>query len=409
MAINFKFVNRYDLFEQAKEEIIKIYQGRGVLRFNLYGYWGAAGIGKTRLLNEIERYIKEVDHIRLMVFNCKKSDEKYNALFKFMNLENREPAIVIVDHLEELIYQQKYTDRFRDACDSFIKKNMPRRIIFCASRFPDFLTTLLRAEWRAIQQIGAMMLNDTSKMLSQIYPDIDEELAGFLNKYAAGYPQVVAIFCEILQEGKEGDKHKIVKETLIRLIETLNPDIKSDLEKSIFLRRLCSLSLTESFMPEIGKSLLDFISKQNSNDNIHFEDWTQFNGFIQQCLHYSIFLWDKNDYLIYEPLKQIFRLYLEDFEAQLSLDIYDWLAKEYQDKYKGEKGKEKGRYLLKLAFYIYKAHKNFEDDAKLCLRDQGKELASSRNTDVVDVITHEIKSSEIGKILGFKKFSDLIK
>jgi nucleoside-triphosphatase THEP1 len=441
MPILFKFVNRYELFEQAKATIQKAdINNSEFVEYNLFGYWGPPGIGKTTILNAIYSFLENFKIVNFKKYNCR-SDGEVELLIEYLNNESKQSGVVIIDNLEEIQYE-KYED-FRKACDTFIKRFIPRRVIFCASRLPDRLTKLLRPEQRLIIQLDAMEHKDTLKMLDQIFPEMSHEDKKFLNEYAVGYPQMISVFCCLLQnrrviERKKrtiflgrlltkifkrknqntkneeriieiGDKRLFLWEALLELAKSLNPDLKALDEKERFMKRMCFLSLFDGFMPEIGKKLFDHVASITNLTELKFERYHDFQNFIQSCLNYSLLKWIRNDYILYRPLKYLLRRYLADFENDYFIKINKWLIEQYTIKIETEKTKDKGNHLLKLTFYKHQLSPFSKEAVFSCLSNEVTNLENEENYDALEILNREIKNSEIGKIFNIYSISEIKK
>lgn len=444
MPILFNFVNRYDLFKQAKATIQKAdINNSEFVEYNLFGYWGAPGIGKTTLLNAIYSHLENFKIVNFKKYNCR-SDKEVELLIEYLKNDSKESGVVIIDNLEE-IQSEKYED-FQKACDIFIKGFIPRRVIFCASRLPDRLTRLLRPEQRLIIQLDAMEPQDTIKMLDQIFPDMSLEDKEFLNEYAAGYPQLISVFCCLLQSGRVkirnkrtsflcpllikifkiknrntkneeklekiieiGNKKLFLWGALIELAKSLNPDLKAPEEIERFMRRLCFLSLFDGFMPEIGKKLFDHAASITNLTDLKFEKYHDLQNFIQICLNYSLLKWIRNDYILYQPLKVLLRKYLADFENEYFIKINKWLIEQYTTKIKTERITDKGNYLLKLAFYKHQVSPFSKKAVFSYISNEVHNLESEESYDALEILNREIKNSEIGKIFNINSLSEIRK
>lgn len=413
MAITFRFVNRLELYNQAKLVIDKI-ENR-LIEYNLYGYWGAPGIGKTAILDAIYSYLKESKietKINYKKYDCK--SDNIDSIIDSLKQESSVCGIAIIDHLEEIQTEKLY--EFQKACETFVNRMLPGKVIFCASKAPDRISKLLRLEQRLIIQLNAMEPNDTIGMINQIFPKMISNDKSFLIEYAVGYPQIISIFCCILQ-GKQKkektieikDKKSFLWKALIELIMSIRPDMKSSEEIERFLWRLFFLSLFEGFMPESGRQLLNFISSKMNSIYLKFDSSLDFQDFIQTSINYSILAWAKNDYILYRPLQNLLRKYLSDFEREKYLITYQWLVNQYNKKYANTKGKEKGHILLKLAFYKHQI-KNFTKETIIdyLLKEIAK-LEKEKNFDAIEVINQEIKNSEIGNIFNINNISEIRK
>ncbi|MBD3340006.1 MAG: hypothetical protein GF353_12905, partial [Candidatus Lokiarchaeota archaeon] len=252
MAITFKFVNLFELYSEAMSVIDNFKRMRGVNKYNLFGYWGASGIGKTMLLNAISLYLQDAEIDNCIIYDCMES-ENYDTMIKFLNQDSKQPGIAIIDQLEELEHSKSTT--FISACDDFINKNIAWRAIFCASRLPDNISQLLRPEQRLITQLGAFNTHDTMEMIDQIFPNLSKKDKNFLIEYAEGYPQMISIFCCLLKKQNRElksleirNRKEFLRNSLIELTKSLNPDLNTSEEIERFLKRLCYLSLFEGFL-----------------------------------------------------------------------------------------------------------------------------------------------------------------
>ncbi len=409
MPILFKFVNRFELYLQAKTVIEKIRDKTSVIDYNLFGYWGGTGIGKTSLLEAIYSFLHLSGSSNYLKYDCK-TEISNNELVNFLNQNSKNPGIAIIDHLDEYSADP---DLLKQACDAFIRNNMPLRVIFCASKLPDQIGKLLRSEQRLIIQLGSLDAEDSLLMLNQIFPEMKKEDKDFLNEYAAGYPQMIAVFCELIKRNnfqmKIDDKKALLWSCLTELAKSLNLDLQNSAtnEIEIYLKRLCFLALLDGFSPEIGKQTIEFIANLLNNPNIKFPGKIAFENFIQSSMAYGIFNWKSPFYVFYQPLQLLFRKYINNFEQNYNKKIYKWLDEQYSFKYTKITGIEKGWNLLKLAFYNHQISPYSRAAAINYFKNEIKILEQNNNSDAVNLIKQEIENSEIGQIFKIKS-TDII-
>lgn len=405
MSITFKFVNRFDLFTQAKIIIDNIKNLSGVVEPNLYGYWGTPGIGKTSLLDAIYSYIKKSGINNYFKYDCKE-DKDVDPFINFLNQNSNEAGIALIDHLEELMHNK--FELILEACDSFIRKNIKWRIIFCTSRRPDSILRLLRPEQRLVISLPELDPDGTRQMLDQIYPDMSADDKDFLDEYAVGYPQMMTSFCSIIQEKKYVKKIPNKKLFLWKSLEDLmNQAFLLKIPEDVI--RLCYLSLLEGFLIDSGKQLLNYIAFKFNLSNLPFDRFSDFQIFTQTCMNYSILSWAKNDYIFYRPLQILLRKYMSDFEQEPYLKTYEWLVDHYTTKYINACGKDKGHYLLKLTFYRYRVFNLTKEDILNYLSNEIINLEKENNVDAIEIVNQEIKNSEIGKIFNINSISEIRK
>lgn len=409
MPILFKFVNRFDVYLQAKTVIEKIRDRTGVIEYNLFGYWGGTGIGKTMLLEAIYSFLHLSGNSNYLKYDCK-AKNSYDELFDFLNQNSQNPGIALIDHLDEF---NSDPNLLKQSCDRFIRNNISLRVIFCASKLPDQIGKLLRPEQRLIVQIGSLNAKDSLLMLDQIFPDMKKEDKDFLNEYAVGYPQMIAIFCELIKKNhfqiKINDKKELIWTFLIELAKSLNLDLQNSTPNNIdiYLKRLSFLSLCDGISPEIGKQTIEFVAELLNDPHIKFISKITFDNFIQSIMANGIVIWKSPFYVFYQPLQLLFRKYMNSFEKNYSDKIYEWLDEQYSSKYSTSTGIEKGWNLLKSSFYHHQILPYTKSVIIRYFQNEIKKLEQDNNVDAVNLIKQEIESSEIGQIFKLRS-NDII-
>jgi len=349
MRTHVQFVNRQDLLAQARGLIQNIQNGDAD-PCNLIGYFGVAGIGKTALLKELYEFLKTLP-ITSFYMSDGREAANLSAMASFLTHDSPSPSVAFIDDLENIASNEFLA--LLHHCETFINKNLAGRMVFCASRNPDRILQLLPLTQRQIIEISNLNLNDTLGLLDQIIPKMEETTKNFLNDQGAGHPGLLGIFCRLLQKNAMNlaDRKLFVQEALRELIADFYGDRRAESDLKQFLERICLLSLLDGFMPEVAMLLSRHVASVFQQPTIEFNGYIDFNGFQEICINNSVFSWKEKDYEFYEPVKALLRKYMRNYEPEFCGNIYAWLEDYYTEKYKHETGREKGRDLLKTAFY----------------------------------------------------------